>query len=82
MVTQASKINGQAISFIGFGGNSFDGETVAFYAVTNTNGIYTANVGQAPANRSFAVAEPLCPNCWILFDEAVCTGREAKGTVY
>lgn len=58
VVTQASKINGEAISFIGFGGNAFDGETVAFYAVTSTNGIYTASVGQAIKNgNNFTVSK-------------------------
>ena len=58
VVTQASEINGEAISYLGFGANAFDGETVAFYAVTSTNGIYTANVGQGIKHgNNFTVSE-------------------------
>lgn len=58
VVTQASQINGEAITYIGFGGNAFDGETVAFYAVTSTNGIYTVSVGQGIENsNNFTVSE-------------------------
>jgi len=57
VVTQASEINGEAISYIGFGGNSFDGETVAFYAVTSTNGIYTTSVGAGMSQRNSTVGQ-------------------------
>ena len=49
LVTLADSIGGQPITFLGAGAASTDASHAAFYAVTNTNGIYTVPIPAADA---------------------------------
>ena len=45
LVTMADTIGGQSIAFLGAGAASSDATSAAFYAVTDTNGVYTVAIG-------------------------------------
>ena len=44
LVTMGDTIDGEPVAFLGAGGASSDAKSATFYAVTNTNGIYTVAI--------------------------------------
>ena len=44
LVTMGDTLNGESIAFLGAGAASSDATTAAFYAVTQTNGVYTVKI--------------------------------------